>query len=131
MIDVDGFKAINDRFGHQTGDKILRAVADLLVAQVRETDLVVRYGGDEFLVMLIETNGQTEAITKRIQDAVAARNKTDELIPVTLSIGAAHWSPGMISRSNRSSPGRIRRCTGRNGPTADHPILLALFDCLP
>lgn len=96
MIDVDGFKAINDRFGHQTGDKILRAVADLLVAQVRETDLVVRYGGDEFLVMLIETNGQTEAITKRIQDAVAARNKTNKLIPipVTLSIGAAHWSPG-------------------------------------
>ena len=95
MIDVDGFKRINDRFGHQMGDKILQAVADLLVAQVRETDLVVRYGGDEFLVMLIETNGQAKTVKQRIQSAVAQRNKTNVLIPepVTLSIGTAHWDP--------------------------------------
>ncbi len=95
MIDIDRFKEINDRFGHQMGDKVLQAVADLLVGQVRESDVVVRYGGDEFLVMLIETNGQTDTIIKRIHAAVAERNKTNELIPfsVTLSIGAAHWDP--------------------------------------
>jgi len=95
MIDVDRFKEINDRFGHQTGDKVLRAVADLLVAQVRESDIVVRYGGDEFLIMLIETNGETEAVAKRIRNAVAEWNRTNELIPfaVTLSLGAAHWNP--------------------------------------
>ena len=95
MIDVDRFKEINDRFGHQIGDKVLKAVADLLASQVRESDIVVRYGGDEFLVMLIETDGQTEAVAERIQNAVAERNRTNELIPfpVTLSIGATHWIP--------------------------------------
>ncbi len=95
MIDIDRFKEINDRFGHQMGDKVLQAVANLIVGQVRESDVVVRYGGDEFLVMLIETNGQTETIIERINAAVAERNKTNELIPfpVTLSIGAAHWDP--------------------------------------
>jgi len=95
MIDIDRFKEINDRFGHQMGDKVLKAVAELLQAQVRGTDLVVRYGGDEFLVMLIETDGETDAVKRRIEEAVAIRNEKNELIPfpVTLSIGAAHWRP--------------------------------------
>jgi len=95
MIDVDRFKEINDRFGHQMGDRVLKAVAELLVGQVRESDIVVRYGGDEFLIMLLETDGETEAVTERIQNAIAERNRTNELIPfpVTLSIGAAHWAP--------------------------------------
>jgi len=95
MIDVDRFKHINDTYGHQTGDRVLQAVAELLVEQVRDTDLVVRYGGDEFLVVLIETNGETQKIMERIQAAVAQRNQTNELVPfpVTLSIGSAHWSP--------------------------------------
>lgn len=95
MIDIDRFKEINDRFGHQTGDRVLQAVADLLVAQVRESDIVVRYGGDEFLVMLIETDGQMDAVVRRIQAAVAEQNRTNELIPfpVSLAIGAAHWDP--------------------------------------
>ena len=95
MIDVNGFKRINDRFGHQTGDKVLQKVAQLLHAQVRETDIIVRYGGDEFLVMLIETNGQTEAVKERIQDALAQRNWAQDIVesPITLSVGAAHWNP--------------------------------------
>lgn len=95
MIDVDGFKQINDRFGHQIGDRVLQSVAELLQKQVRETDLVVRYGGDEFLVMLVETDGQTEAVKRRIEEAVAKRNETNALVPfpVTLSIGTAHWNP--------------------------------------
>ncbi|RLE36328.1 hypothetical protein DRJ24_00775, partial [Candidatus Acetothermia bacterium] len=95
MIDVDRFKEINDRFGHQIGDRVLKAVAELLIDQVRESDIVVRYGGDEFLIMLLETDGETEAVAERIRNAVAERNKTNELIPfpVTLSIGAAHWNP--------------------------------------
>ncbi len=95
MIDIDHFKMINDRFGHQMGDRVLQAVAELLQSQVRDTDLVVRYGGDEFLVMLIETNGETDTVKQRIHNAVAKRNETNELIPfsVTLSIGSAHWDP--------------------------------------
>ena len=95
MIDVDRFKEINDRFGHQMGDRVLKSVADLLSDQVRQSDIVVRYGGDEFLIMLIETDGETEEVAERIRSAIAERNKTDEVIPfaVTLSIGAAHWVP--------------------------------------
>ena len=95
MIDIDHFKHINDTYGHQTGDQVLQAVAKLLVGQVRGTDLVVRYGGDEFLLVLIETDGETEKVMERIRAAVAERNKTNELVPfaVTLSIGSAHWSP--------------------------------------
>jgi len=95
MIDIDRFKEINDTFGHQTGDKVLQTVANVLHEQVRENDLVIRYGGDEFLIALPETNGELQVITKRIQQAVARRNKENPLLdfPVTLSIGAAHWQP--------------------------------------
>lgn len=95
MIDIDRFKHINDTYGHQTGDHVLQAVADLLVEQVRDTDLVIRYGGDEFLLVLIETNGETETVMERIHAAIEERNRTNELVPfaVTLSVGSAHWSP--------------------------------------
>jgi diguanylate cyclase (GGDEF)-like protein len=55
----------------------------------------VRYGGDEFLLVLIETNGETDKVMKRIHSAVRERNQTNELVPfpVTLSVGSAHWSP--------------------------------------
>ncbi|MDD5220500.1 MAG: diguanylate cyclase, partial [Candidatus Bipolaricaulis sp.] len=93
MIDVNRFKETNDRFGHQTGDRVLQTVASLLVDVVRECDLVVRYGGDEFLVVLLETDGESELVKERILDAVRARNEADDWLPfpVTLSIGCAHW----------------------------------------
>lgn len=95
MVDVDRFKEINDQFGHQAGDRVLQGVASLLKDALRECDLVVRYGGDEFLAVLLETNGESLLVKDRILDAVKARNRTNEVIPfpVTLSIGCAHWDP--------------------------------------
>jgi len=95
MIDVDKFKEINDCHGHQVGDEVLQEVAKLLQEQVRESDVVVRYGGDEFLLLLIETNGETEKVKERILEEVARWNVTNPVFdfPVTLSIGSAHWRP--------------------------------------
>jgi len=96
MIDINRFKEINDRFGHQTGDKVLQAVASLLLESVRSTDIVVRYGGDEFLIVLPETDGKADVLKQRMMEKMARRNEINELLdfPVTLSIGSAYWSPG-------------------------------------
>ena len=95
MLDIDRFKKINDRYGHQVGDEVLQKVAKLLEGQVRGSDIVVRYGGDEFLLLLIETNGETETVKQRIIEEVDQWNKANPMFdfPVTLSIGSAHWSP--------------------------------------
>jgi len=95
MIDVNRLKRINDRFGHATGDKVLQLVADVLTSTVRDSDYVVRYGGDEFLLMLLETNGETPRVRDRIIDEMARRNPLKLLLdfPITLSIGIAYWKP--------------------------------------
>jgi diguanylate cyclase (GGDEF)-like protein/PAS domain S-box-containing protein len=95
MIDVNRFKMINDALGHQTGDTVVQAVAGVLSKAVRSADLVFRYGGDEFLVVLPETNGSAVILKDRILEALAHWNETSDLLDfdVTLSIGVAHWAP--------------------------------------
>jgi len=97
MIDVDRLKDINDRFGHQAGDRVLQEVAKLLRSAVRDTDIVIRYGGDEFLIVLPETNGQAEVVAERIREAIRRRNEESQVLPggfpVTLAIGTGHWEP--------------------------------------
>lgn len=96
MIDVNRFKEINDRFGHAMGDKVLQGAAEVIQHNIRDADILVRYGGDEFLVILPETNGESALVRDRILADVAGRNRTNPLLdfPVTLAIGSAHWSSG-------------------------------------
>lgn len=95
MIDINRFKEVNDRFGHATGDMVLQLVANVLSSSVRDTDYVVRYGGDEFLLLLIETNGETQNIRNRIIETMCSQNPVNLLFdfPITLSVGIAHWMP--------------------------------------
>jgi diguanylate cyclase (GGDEF)-like protein/PAS domain S-box-containing protein len=110
MLDIDRFKEFNDRFGHAAGDEILRKVAGLLTRCVRETDIVVRYGGDEFLVLLVETNGEAVRVKQRIVSEMSRELGTTPYgVPIHLSIGAAHWSPEtgesvdtLLSRADRA-----------------------------
>lgn len=97
MVDVNRFKEVNDRFGHQMGDKVLQGVAEVLRKSVRETDIVFRYGGDEFLILLPETRGEIAIVWQRIQEEVAGRNEANLLLdfPVTLAIGMVQWEPSM------------------------------------
>jgi diguanylate cyclase (GGDEF)-like protein/PAS domain S-box-containing protein len=97
MIDVDRLKDVNDRFGHQAGDRVLQEVARLLQGVVRETDIVIRYGGDEFLIVLPETDGEAEIVAGRIREAIRRLNEENPLLPgrlpVTLAVGTGHWDP--------------------------------------
>jgi diguanylate cyclase (GGDEF)-like protein len=71
MLDLDRFKPVNDGMGHQAGDRLLRQVADAIVAASRESDRVFRYGGDEFAVLLPRTDGdQVAPIAERVRAAV-------------------------------------------------------------
>lgn len=71
MLDIDDFKGVNDRFGHQMGDKVLRQVADLLKASIREKDICGRYGGDEFVVIVAESAlSHARELAERIRQTV-------------------------------------------------------------
>jgi diguanylate cyclase (GGDEF)-like protein len=92
MIDVDGFKRINDTFGHAAGDALLQHIGALLRATLRASDLPARLGGDEFVALMPETNlDGAAALGERLLSRLAARPLTalDQSIAATLSIGVA------------------------------------------
>ncbi len=99
-LDVDRFKQYNDTYGHPAGDRALRAVADVLVRLARSGDLVYRYGGEEFLVLLAEaTPGAAVVAAERLCRGIAALALTHGGNPptgvVTSSAGVAGWAPGV------------------------------------
>lgn len=89
FVDVDNFKAINDTFSHGVGDAVLRALGGIVRSQARETDLVARFGGDEFLVLLAGGGDAAGALAERVQHAVAAHawGALADGLQVTVSIG--------------------------------------------
>ncbi len=90
MIDLCDFKRTNDTYGHPFGDFVLRETAKILQAHVRAHDVVVRYGGDEFVVLMVNTNHeQAELVSHRIEQAFIDRNRhqTDERMMISISLG--------------------------------------------
>ena len=97
LIDVDRFKEVNTRFGHLTGDFVLAEIAGLLKSSVRGSDAVVRYGGDEFLLILADTSpAGAHKVVERTEAYVADWNKAGHLerFELSLSIGVAEWVDG-------------------------------------
>ena len=96
MLDVDHFKSVNDEFGHGVGDAVLHHLAALLRSKVRGADLLARIGGEEFLIVMVNTPMSTAAtICERLREAVAAHDwqQTAEGLAVHVSIGLAGGEP--------------------------------------
>jgi len=92
ILDVDGFKGVNDRYGHLAGDEILLKLAETLRADVRAYDLAVRYGGDEFVVLMPETPLEgAVVVVERLRRRLEASLSTPDGKPVTVSCGVADW----------------------------------------
>ncbi len=95
MADIDHFKAINDRYGHLTGDKVLSRIARILVQQIKGSDSAIRYGGEEFIVLLPETKLSNalivaENIRNGIGKLVLKQSNTREIMSkITISLGVA------------------------------------------
>ncbi len=93
MIDLDGFKAVNDTYGHNVGDDVLRAVASAIRKRLRETDIVARLGGDEFVVLLPhDSAAKAASVAEDLRRCLAAVTVDAGGTPVTIgaSIGVAH-----------------------------------------
>lgn len=119
-LDLDNFKDINDAFGHSSGDLLLKSVADALRASVRKVDTVARIGGDEFAIILPESdyNG-SELVAWRIQESIASLAQKKNW-PVTASIGVVtctqpplsademiKWADAIMYRAKNSGKNRI------------------------
>ena len=129
MLDVDDFKLFNDRHGHQTGDRVLQELARLLVRQVRTVDLVSRYGGEEFAVILLEIDrAKVLEVAERLCASVAQMevlSAQSEKLGITASIGLACFPDDALDKSTLielADEAMYRsKALGKNRVTATEP----------
>jgi diguanylate cyclase (GGDEF)-like protein/PAS domain S-box-containing protein len=120
LVDIDHFKRVNDRFGHQEGDRVLKAVAAALAAGVRDQDIVARFGGEEFAVLLPNTSLES-AIPVAEHLRLACREAARLEPQLTVSIGVASFASGdsevtLIGRADEAL--YASKAQGRNRVTA-------------
>lgn len=118
MFDVDHFKSINDTFGHDAGDRVLQRAAEVTSLTMRKTDVCARWGGEEFLILAVETDeAHAVAAAERLRACLEAQEFEGELPRVTASFGVASFHRG-DTRANLLK--RVDTClyaakrTGRN-----------------
>jgi diguanylate cyclase (GGDEF)-like protein len=133
FIDVDKFKRINDTYGHQAGDEVLRSVANVIQSQLRVGDTIARYGGEEFVVLLPQTAGHhAREIAERIRATIAGiplHVQSGHEINVTISIGLSMLKTDESSGDNKQVAERLlaaadsslyqAKNTGRNRVVCD------------
>lgn len=95
QLDLDGFKALNDRAGHAAGDAALCRIVAALGAELRVTDLLARWGGDELVVLIAEAHpGSAARSAQRWREVIRELGLGSDAVPITASIGVAAWHPG-------------------------------------
>jgi diguanylate cyclase (GGDEF)-like protein len=95
FVDVDDFKQVNDRFSHELGDEVLRRIAVILRAHSRSDDIAVRYGGDEFVLLVLGSGDVARSIATRFHDAVRSEpwDRLAAGLAVTVSVGVGRADP--------------------------------------
>lgn len=102
MLDIDHFKQINDTYGHSAGDEVLKAVAASIKSQLRNVDMVFRFGGEEFMILLSNTSREAAAMVgERLRFAAQAQDYVAEgkVIELTVSLGCSTLLPGESAES--------------------------------
>jgi diguanylate cyclase (GGDEF)-like protein len=95
LLDIDHFKAVNDNYGHQVGDQTLKSLGQLLFKQVRDTDIIARYGGEEIAILALQTTVSdagdlAERLRQAVETSIMVQADEDEKRPaitITVSIG--------------------------------------------
>ncbi|MBW2740044.1 MAG: diguanylate cyclase [Deltaproteobacteria bacterium] len=121
FMDIDYFKRYNDTYGHLEGDKVLVSIGKIIKSCLRKMDTAYRYGGEEFTVILPETNrGEVMTVAKRIKDAMENEKfspQSEKSISITISIGATEYCPGeristLVQRADKAM--YLSKQRGRN-----------------
>lgn len=115
-MDVDDFKIVNDRYGHSTGDRLLKSVAETIRRDVRAVDMVARLGGDEFAILMPETGtGAAEIVMRRVRRNLLEVARQNDW-PVSFSLGVVTWDfpPANVDEMLRAADG-LMYVAKRNG----------------
>lgn len=125
FIDVDGLKEINDVFGHTEGDAALKCTAEALETTFRDSDVIARFGGDEFAVLAIEATGQSEAVIReRLTEYLNSGRRQGFDYKFSVSLGTARfdpWNPTslreLIAEADQAMYEQKRRCSAERVST--------------
>ncbi len=119
VVDVNDLKLVNDRHGHAVGDDVLREVADTLRGALREGDVCCRTGGDEFMILLPDTDARAASYVMARLRALVIRAGARRNLPVSISVGRASWpadgctAAALIEHADRGMYLEKRRLRGR------------------
>jgi diguanylate cyclase len=136
LADIDHFKKINDQYGHHAGDEVLVNVTSVIKSCLRESDMISRHGGEEFLVVLPQTDLESgQLLAERIRTSVENTRTTNERIATTLSLGCVEFNleenyDGAISRADKmlyraKANGRNRTEIDESQALLEHQVQLA------